>query len=103
MYARFVMFTLGPGKRPFAEKMADQFNAAMKNLNGFKSATFLVDESTGEYGMLSLWETKADAESAANALAAGFQQALQGHVQGPPTQRTLEVYEPELGDRKSVG
>jgi hypothetical protein len=55
-----------------------------------------VDESTGEYGMLSLWETKADAESAANALAAGFQQALQGHVQGPPTQRTIEVYEPEL-------
>lgn len=94
MYARLVLFTLGTEKRPVAEKMADQFLAAMESLQGFKSATFIADEGIGEYGTLSLCESKADAEAAGKALAPGFQQALQGIVQGPPIQRIFEVYEP---------
>lgn len=94
MQARLVMFTMGPGKRAVAEKMADQFLAAMKSLQGFKGATFLVDERVGEYGALSLWESKAEAEAAGEALTPDLQQALQGIVQGPPTQRQFEVYEP---------
>ena len=94
MYARLIMFTLGAGKRPFAEGMAKQFQSVMQGMKGFKSATFLVDESIGEYGVMSVWATKEDAESAADAMRPGFQQALEGKVQGPPSVRMLEVFEP---------
>lgn len=94
MYARLIMFTLGEGKRAFAEGMAKQFHTAMQGLKGFKDATYVADEVIGEYGVLSLWETKEDAESAGEAMRPGFQQALEGKVQGPPSMRVLEVFEP---------
>lgn len=94
MYARLIMFTLGEGKRPFAEGMAKQFHNAMQGLKGFKSATFVTDDVIGEYGVISLWETKEDAEAAGAAMGPGLQQALQGQVQGPPSIRLLEVFQP---------
>jgi len=94
MYARLIMFTLGEGKRPFAEGMAKQFHTAMQGMKGFKNATFVTDEVIGEYGVLSLWETKDDAEASHVVLGPAFQQALQGQVQGPPSLRTMEVFEP---------
>lgn len=94
MYARLVMFTLGEGKRLFAEGMAKQFHTVMQGLKGFKNATFIADESIHEYGVLSLWETKEDAEAAGAAMGPGLQQALQGQVQGPPSIRLLEVFQP---------
>ena len=94
MYARLIMFTLGEGKRAFAEGMAKQFHAAMQGLKGFKDATFIADESIGEYGVQSQGETRADAEAAGAAMGPGLQQALQGQVQGPPSIRLLEVFQP---------
>lgn len=94
MYARLIMFTLGAGKRQFAEGLAKQFQSVMQGMKGFKNATFLADEGVGEYGLLSVWATKEDAESAADAMRPGFQQALEGKVQGPPSVRMLEVFEP---------
>jgi len=49
MYAQLVMLTLGPGMRSTAEKLADQFAPAVRALKGFKSETFLGDETVGEY------------------------------------------------------
>lgn len=94
MYARLVMFKLGTGQRAFAEGMAAQFLKAMQGLSGFKQAIYLNDESIGEYGVLSLWESKKEAEEAGTALAPGFQQALQGKIQEPPSIRVLEVFQP---------
>lgn len=94
MYARLIMFTLGEGKRAFAEGMAKQSHTAMQGMKGFKNATFVADDVIGEYGVLSLWETKDDAESAGTVLGPGLQQALQGQVQGPPSIRLLEVFQP---------
>lgn len=94
MYARLIMFTLGEGKRAFAEGMAKQFYTVMQGLKGFKNATFVSDDVIGEYGVLSLWETKEDAESAGTVMGPGLQQALQGHVQGPPSIRLMEVFQP---------
>ncbi len=99
MYARLVMFTMGPGKRAVAEKMADQFLGAMQGLKGFKGSTFIVDEAVGEYGALSLWESKEALEAALETLTPGLQQALEGIVQGPPIRRTFEVYEPVVAGR----
>jgi heme-degrading monooxygenase HmoA len=88
------MFKLGPDQRTFAEGTAAQFLNAMQGLKGFKQAIFIGDEPIGEYGVLSIWESKADAEAAGAVLAPGLQQALQGRVQGSPTIRILEVFDP---------
>lgn len=94
MYARLVMFNIGQGKRSAAEKIADQFLGVMQGMAGFREVTFLVDEAVGEYGALSLWASKKDADAAGEAMTAGLRQALAGFVQEPPVQRTFEVYEP---------
>ena len=97
MYARLVMFTLGPGTRPTAEKLAAQFAAALSAQKGFRNATFVGDDEAGEYGALSLWESREAAEAAAAVLDPQMDQALSGLVQGPPTVRLLGVYEPKVG------
>ena len=95
MYARLTMFTLGPGMRSTMEKLTDQFASVLKTLKGFKSATFFGDDTVGECGCLSLWESKEDVEAAGTALGPKLEQALSGIVKGPPTRRLFEVYEPK--------
>ena len=96
MYAQLVMLTLGPGTRSTAEKLADQFAPALKALKGFKRVTFLGDETVGEYGTLSLWESKEDVEAAAAVLGPKLEQAVSGIAKSPPTRRFFEVYEPKV-------
>ena len=95
MHARLVMFTLGPGSRSRAEQTADQFASALRGLRGFQSVTFFADDTVGEYGALSLWESKEDIEAAAAALDPRLNEALSGIVKGPPIFRLFEVYEPK--------
>jgi heme-degrading monooxygenase HmoA len=95
MYASLVMLTLGPGKRSTGEKLADQFAPALKTLKGFKRVTFLGDDAVGEYGSLSLWESKEDLEAAAAVLGPKLEQAVSGIAKSPPTRQFFEVYEPK--------
>jgi len=95
MYAQWVMFALGPGTRSTAEKLADQFAPVLRTLKGFKSVTFIGDDTAGEYASLSLWESKENAEAAAAATGSRLEEALSGIVKGPLTRRLFEVYEPK--------
>lgn len=94
MYARLVLITLGADMRSTAERLADQFNASLQALQGFRGATFLADEVAGEYGSLSLWETRADAEAVRRDSGSEIKRALKGIAKGPPRIRLFEVYEP---------
>jgi len=95
MYAQLVMLTLGPGTRSTVKKIADQFAPALRAMQGFKTITFFGDETTGEYGSLTLWETKEDAEAAAAVMRPKLEQAVSGIAKAPPTRRFFEVYEPK--------
>lgn len=94
MYARFVLFTLGNGKRTIAETMAEKQRAAMQRLQGFKGATFIADDHSGEYGVLSLWESKETAQAAEVTLTPGYLQTLKSHLKRIPMRRVLEVIHP---------
>lgn len=94
MYARLVLFTLGPGMRSTAEKIVGWSAASFKAQKGFKGATFLGDDDRSEYGGLTLWESKEDAEVAFEALFPQLQEALAGIIQGPPITKLFEVFEP---------
>ena len=93
MYATLVMFTLGPGTRSTAEKMAEQFAPLIKGLKGFKNITFLGDDELGEYASVTIYESKEDAEAAVATTGPRLEEALKGIVKGPPTRRLFEVFE----------
>ncbi|HUS70924.1 MAG TPA: hypothetical protein VM075_09160, partial [Anaerolineae bacterium] len=64
MYAVLVLFTLGPGTGEMADKAGEQFGGMLQSMKGFKGMTMIGDYDTGEYGGMTLWETKEDAEAA---------------------------------------
>ena len=95
MFVSLSMITIGTEMRSAAEKIADQGFSTLKTLKGFKGVTFFGDVTTGEYGSLSLWESKEDAEAAAAVMGPKVEQAVSGIAKAPPTRRFYEVYEPQ--------
>ena len=95
MYAQLLMINMGPGMRSTAEKLANQFAPVLRALKGFKSVTFIGNETVGEYASLTIWESREDAEAAAKATASRLEQALSGIAKEPPTHKLFEVYEPK--------
>ena len=95
MYARVIKFTLASGTRDDAIAMADKFYPITKTLPGFVSATYLIyDEQAGDYGSITVWQTKADAENAAEKLGAHMSEQYAQALKGPPELLTAEVYQP---------
>jgi hypothetical protein len=81
--------------RSTAEKLADQFAAALKARKGFKAATFFADDTIGEYGAFVLWESKEAVEAEGTIVIPRLQEALAGINDEPPAIRVFEVYEPQ--------
>ena len=95
MYARLVRITVGAADRPAMERLADASAPRYRTLKGFKGVTFLADEAQGQYGSLSLWESREDAEAAGQQMGPSMQQAVAGIAKGPPVVQVFEVYEPQ--------
>ncbi len=95
MYAHLVMFTVGPENRVNAEKIADKFAPVYASVPSCKGVTFLGDDAIGEYGSLSLWESKEALAAYREKAAPELEAALKGLVKGPPIIRMFRVYEPK--------
>ena len=95
MYARFSLFTLGPGMRSKAEEIVGEIIPKIKAQKGFKSINFLGEDETGEYGAFILWETKENGEAAKEALFPILQSKLTGIAKGLPILKLFEVIEPK--------
>jgi heme-degrading monooxygenase HmoA len=67
----------------------------MSGAKGFEGATYLADDTTGQYGALVLWESKGDAEAFFEIAFPKLQSALEGIVKAPPTTTLFEVFEPK--------
>ena len=97
MYVALTLFTLGPGKREVADQIGGQFGPMLQGMKGFKSMTMFGDNETGEYGGLSVWETKEDAEAALANTGEPMKQALGDLLKGPPVRKVFEVWEAPKG------
>jgi heme-degrading monooxygenase HmoA len=95
MYGLLLLSPLGPGMRPTVEKLGDQFSPVQKIAKGFKSETFLADDTTGDYGSLTLWKSKEDIGAFQKAASAHLTKALSGIAKGPPSIRVYDVYQPK--------
>lgn len=96
MYAATTMFTVPRGMREKMEQLADRMLVGMKQMKGFVSITFVMDEEANEYGGFALWESKEDAEAAMNQTGSQLDEALAGIVIGPLRRKLFEVYEPTV-------
>ncbi len=54
MYARLVIFKVGPGKRSTIEKLVDEFDPLYRSQKGFRHVFIIGDDATGEYGSFSV-------------------------------------------------
>ncbi|MFC1920772.1 antibiotic biosynthesis monooxygenase family protein [Chloroflexota bacterium] len=95
MYALLFTFKLGPNMRPAAEQIADQSFPGYKSMKGFKSATYLGEDESGEYAALSIWESKEDLDAATEIMRPKTEEALANIVKEPPVRKVYEVYEPK--------
>ena len=93
MWGRLAKITLGTGMREKAEQLADQAVDSFVELNGFVSVAFFMhDEDKGEYGSLSIWETREDAEAAEEALQPRLKEAAGDFLKAPPQISMVEIY-----------
>jgi heme-degrading monooxygenase HmoA len=95
MYARLFMNKLGPNDRAAAENMADTATKIFRTSPGFMSVTFFMNEQAGDYGALSVWESKEALEAAVAKMQPIIQEKLGSLAKSPPTTGNYEVYEPK--------
>ncbi len=95
MYARLVIFKVGPGNRSTIEKLVDEFDPLYRAQKGFRHVFIIGDDASSEYGSFSVWESQEDAEAANAVIAPRLQQALTNLLQGPPDRWFFEVLEPK--------
>ena len=93
MYARLIIFNLGSGMGAAAERLTDRFAPLLKARRGLVDAIFFANDAAGEYGVLTIWESKEDVEEEATLVIPRLQDAL-ASFSVTPTIRLFQVYEP---------
>ena len=91
MFARLVRFTFGPGQRDAAQKIADDLTPLIAEQPGCAGVTVFGDDGDGQYGIFVLWDSRANAEAAAQVIRPQLDQHLAPKVQSPPETRLFEV------------
>jgi heme-degrading monooxygenase HmoA len=94
MFARWILCSMRRGARSSVERVADRIAPLYRGREGFKGLMVLMGEITGEYAILTLWERREDAEAAGAVPFPHGYEEFAALLQGPPTVRILEVYEP---------
>lgn len=94
MNIRLVQFSLGPGKRPVAESIADKVVPAIRTQKGCLRCEFFADEEAGDYGMVVLWQSKQAADAAYPVISPLLLPALAA-AKATSSIRLFEVYEPK--------
>jgi heme-degrading monooxygenase HmoA len=93
MFARSVRYNLRAGSRSTFETYVNELAPLYRGQPGFCSLTTMVEGPLAEFVVLSIWETKEDAE-AAGAVRPESLQWLDRALLGPPVVRIYEVFEP---------
>ena len=98
MYARMLLVELNSVMISTKYDLANRWYAAVSTLPGFIRVNFLSDESdesVGEYGYISFWETREQAKDAGEKVGEQLPKALSKIVASQPRVRYFKVYEPD--------
>jgi hypothetical protein len=94
MYVRLVRFSLGAGKRAVAQALAGDLTPLIQARPGCQSVVVFGDDNDGEYGIVVVWDSEANANAAAQLIRPKLDEHLAGHLQRPPDARLFEVLSP---------
>jgi heme-degrading monooxygenase HmoA len=92
-YITIGSLTLSPGKRPEAERIADEGAPLFAEMPGFESVTYFIDEEANEYGAVSIWASREEAQQAFEVLTPQFEQVFGDMLQSPIKTHVYEIYE----------
>ena len=95
MNIRLVQFSLGTGKRPAAETIADKIVPAIRAQKGCERCEFITDDAAGDYGIVVLWASKEAADASYGVINPMLQPALAAAGAQGTSIRLFEVYEPK--------
>jgi hypothetical protein len=90
MFARLVRFSLGEDKSEVAKVLAADLKPRIAAMPGCQSVTIFGD-TDGEFGVFVLWDSEANANSAAQVVRPLLDQHLAGHLKAPPDARLFQV------------
>lgn len=93
MYAEWLMFHTEPGMFQKATEILPGFVSLHESLKGFKSQTFVGNDETGEYGCLSIWDSKEDLDAAMAVCVPQFEKAMSGIIKETHTIKAFEVFD----------
>jgi heme-degrading monooxygenase HmoA len=94
MNLRLVQFNLGPGTRARAESIANRVVPLIRTQPGCDRCEFFGDAESGDYGIVVLWASKQDADTAAGVVGPVLFPLLQEARATGDSRRLFEVYEP---------
>jgi heme-degrading monooxygenase HmoA len=98
MYARMFLIELDSSLKSARHDLCNRWYAAVSTLPGFIRVDFLSDEtddSTGEYGYISFWETLEQAKDARENIGEQLPNALRNITASQPRIRYFKVFEPD--------
>ena len=94
MFTRLVRFHLEPGQGSSVRSLADGIIPAIRAQRGCRSVWLILDDETGDYGLVIRWETKEDANAAAAIIGPQLMPAIAKIAAAPAVLQLFEEYEP---------
>lgn len=76
-----------------AAEILPRFASLHESLKGFNCQTFVGNDETGDYGCLSVWDSKEDLDAAMKACIPEFEKAISSIVKETHTIKAFEVLE----------
>ena len=91
MIAAIMNYKLELGHHDEMEAIAASAPDSLKGVKGFVNAIYYSDKEKGEYGSITVWETKEDFEAALNSMPSEVGDTLQSLSVEPPDIKTYYV------------
>ena len=92
MYVRVFTIQMPPNSWSEMEAIAERFRPMIPELQGCTKFSFIIDDKNGEYGSVSVWESKAAIAAAEPAIAARRPEFF-GDLDVTPTIKVYEALE----------
>jgi hypothetical protein len=91
MYVRLVRFSLLPGKSAAAQAIADELAPFISSQPGCKNVMVFGNDNDGESGLFVIWDSEANANTAAKVIGPRLSAHLAGSARGTPDIRLFKV------------
>ena len=91
VYARLSKYRAMPGMASALEQVPTTFQPMVEAQPGFRGATYLANDDTGEFAVLTLWDTEEGADLLGETVVPRVLECMRDVFRGPPEVTIYEV------------